>query len=59
MNGRRDKEFVTKFYERKDIGSDSDSKNIEPMKFLNNHCMAKVTIRIESIFIVKTITLQV
>ncbi len=59
MYSKCDKQFITKFYERNDIESNSDSKRIDPTKFLNKHCMPKVAIRVECVFIAKTITLQV
>ena len=54
----RDK-FVTKFNERKDMNDKSSTHEISPKKYVGKYCLAKVAVRVDSVFVANTTTLQI
>lgn len=56
--GVRDDEILTPFYELCSGEEDNDDE-IDPMKFLNKKCQVRAAVRFHSIYIGKTVSLQV
>ena len=52
-------EFTTKCYERKTMEDKKSTKEIKPEKYIGKYCLAKVAMRIDSIFVVNSATLQI
>ncbi len=52
-------EFTTKFYERKTMEDKKSTKEIKPEKYIGKYCLAKVAMRIDSVFVVNSATLQI
>ncbi len=52
-------EFTTKFYERKTMEDKKSNKEIKPEKYIGKYCLAKVAMRIDSVFVVNSATLQI
>ena len=57
---KRDKEFVTKFYERDTMEDKKSTKKVDPREYLGRYCQMKVALRIDSVFTVgNNTTLQI
>ncbi len=52
-------EFITKFCERDDMENKKSTKKIKPEKYVGKYCLAKVAVKIDSIFVANTTTLQI
>ncbi len=52
-------EFDTKFSEREDMDNKKSTNEINPKKYAGKYCLAKVAVRIDSVFVAKTTTLQI
>ncbi len=52
-------EFDTKFREREDMDDKESTKNIKPEKYVGKYCLAKVAVRVDSVFVANTTTLQI
>ncbi len=52
-------EFMTKFYERKTMEDKRSTKEIKPEKYIGKYCLARVAMRIDSVFVVNSATLQI
>ncbi len=52
-------EYVTKFYERKTMTDKKSTKEIKPEKYVGKHCVVKVVVSVDSVFIAKTTSLQI
>ena len=52
-------EFVTNFSERDDMENKKSTKKIKPEKYIGKYCLAKVAVKIDSVFVANTTTLQI
>ncbi len=53
------KEFVTKFREREDMENKDSTSDVKPEKYIGKYCLAKVAVKVDSVFVAKTTTLQI
>ena len=53
------KEFGTIFREREDMDDKESTKSIKPEKYVGKYCLAKVTVKVDSVFVTNTTTLQI
>ncbi len=51
--------FDTKFCERDTMENKDSTKKIKPEKYVGKYCLAKVAVRIDSVFVANTTTLQI
>ena len=53
------KEFETIFRERDDMGDKESTKSVKPEKYIGKYCLAKVAVKVDSVFVANTTTLQI
>ena len=53
------REFETIFRERKDMDDKESTNKIKPEKYVGKYCLAKVAVRVDSVFVANTTTLQI
>ncbi len=56
---KRRGEFDTNFREREDMENKDSTKKIKPEKYIGKYCLAKVAVRVDSVFVANTMTLQI
>ena len=53
------KEFGTIFRKREDMDDKESTKRIKPEKYVGKYCLAKVTVKVDSVFMTNTTTLKI
>ncbi len=53
------REFETKFREREDMENKDSTSEVKPEKYVGKYCLAKVAVRVDSVFVANTTTLQI
>ena len=53
------KEFETKFREREDMENKDSTSEVKPEKYIGKYCLVKVAVRVDSVFVANTTTLQI